>query len=100
MGFQLQLLFAEPGTIYASASCSLQRASSQSPLLGAKSQVKLSAAAFPSHSHLLPDFEAALQMCPSTNSNLFHVTTQLILQPLPAYLAGICPLHSSGLTAL
>lgn len=33
------------------------------PSLSAKCQVKLSAAVFPNHSHLFPDFEAVLQMC-------------------------------------
>lgn len=99
VGLQLQVLFAEAGTIYASASCSLQSPCSQSPITDCQMPgwaICCCCFSWPLTSLLC--LWSCTSVCLWTNSlsNLFSVMTlQLIMQQLPVNLAIICLLYLS-----
>lgn len=102
-GLQLQLLFAEHGTIYASACCSLQSPCSQSPITDCQMLGRAVCRCCFFLATQIPVLSLKLHFSVPLNkfSNLFSVTTlQLVTRQLLVNLALICPLrlscHSMG----
>lgn len=100
MGLQLQLLFVEPGTIYASASRSLQSPCSQTVTQHWLPNARLSCLLllFLLATHISALSLKSYLMCLWTNSfpNFFSVMTlQLIMRQLPGHLVVICPMYLS-----